>query len=101
MNTSFDFHFGFSKISIYKTSNLAMTYGKGSSSYSSNHQDEVDNNLDIPNGSFMDQLLFRSARLLHASANLHLLNCPCPLSIEVTWFLMMNINTSSAMHALW
>jgi hypothetical protein len=82
MNTSFDFHFGFSKISIYKISNLDITYGKCSSSYSSNHQDEVDNDLDIPNGSFMDQLLFRSAHLLHASANLQLLGCPCPLALK-------------------
>jgi hypothetical protein len=97
MNTSFDFHFGFSNISIYKTSNLDMTYGKCSSSYSSNHQDEVDNNLDIPDGSFMDQLLFILAHLLHALANLHLPGYPCPLGIEVTWLLTLNINTSSAM----
>jgi hypothetical protein len=95
MNTSFDFHFGFSNISIYKTSNLDMTYAK--CSYSSNHQDEVDNNLDIPDGSFMDQLLFILAHLLHALANLHLPGYPCPLGIEVTWLLTLNINTSSAM----
>jgi hypothetical protein len=78
-----------------------MAYGKCSFSYPSNQQDEVDNDLDIQNGSFMDQLLFRSAHLLHAPAYLHLLGCPCPLSIEGTWFLTMNIDTSSAMHALW
>jgi hypothetical protein len=49
----------------------------------------------------MDQLLFRSAHLLYPSTNLHLLGCPCPMSIKVTWFLTVNINTSSAMHVLW
>jgi hypothetical protein len=87
-----------------KTSNLDITYDKYSSSYSSNHQNEIDNDFDIQNVSFMDQLLFKSAHPLHASANLHLLGCPCPPpppNIEIMWFLMMNINTSSAMHALW
>jgi hypothetical protein len=78
-----------------------MAYDKCSSSYPSNHQDEVNNDLDIQNRSFMDQLLFQSSHLLHASANLHLLDCPCPLSIEVMWFLTMNINTSSTMSAIW
>jgi hypothetical protein len=64
--------------SMSKTSNLDITYDKYSSSYSSNHQNEIDNDFDIQNVSFMDQLLFKSAHPLHASANLHLLGCPCP-----------------------
>jgi hypothetical protein len=83
------------------TSNFDITYDRYSSSYSSNHQYEADNNLDIPNGPFMEQLLFISAHLFHALANLHLLGCPCPLSIKAMWFLVMNINTSMAIHALW
>jgi hypothetical protein len=86
--------------SMSKNSNLDITYDKYSSSYSSNHQDEIDNDFDIQNVSFMDHLLFRSAHLLYAPTNLHLLSCPCPPSVEVTWLLTMNINTSSAMRAL-
>jgi hypothetical protein len=80
--------------SMSKTRNLDITYDKYSSSYSSNHQDEINNDFDIQTMSFMDQLLFRWAHLLYASANLHLLGCPCPPNIEVTWLLTMNINTS-------
>jgi hypothetical protein len=40
--------------SMSKTSNLDITYDKYSSSYSSNHQDEIDNDFDIQNVSFMD-----------------------------------------------
>jgi hypothetical protein len=86
--------------SMPKTSNLDITYDKYSSFYSSNHQYEIDKDFDIQNVSFMDQLLFRSAHPLYALANLHLLGCPCPLSIEVMLFLTMNINNSSAIHAL-
>jgi hypothetical protein len=86
--------------SISKTSNLDITYDKYSSSYSSNHQDEIDNDFDIQNVSFMDELLFRSAHLLYASVNLHLFGCSCPPSIEIMWLLAMNINTSSAMRAV-
>jgi hypothetical protein len=82
--------------SMSKTSNFDITYDK----YSSNYQDEIDN-FDIHNVAFMDWLLFRSAHLLYASTNLHLLGCLCPPSIEVTWFVTMNINTSSAMRVLW
>jgi hypothetical protein len=63
-------------------------------------KDEIGNDFDIQNVSFMDQLLFRSAHLLYALTSLHLLGCSCPPSIEVTWLLMVNINTSSAMRAL-
>jgi hypothetical protein len=61
-----------------KTKNLNITYDNYSSSYSSNHQDEIDNDFDIQNVSFMDQLLFRLAHHLYASTNLHLFGCPCP-----------------------
>jgi hypothetical protein len=68
----------FSANRMSKTSNLDITYEKYSSSCSSNHQDEIDNDFDIQNVSFMDQLLFRLAHLLYASTNLHLFGCPCP-----------------------
>jgi hypothetical protein len=45
--------------SMSKTRSLDITYDKYSSSYSSNHQDEIDNDFDIQNVSFMDKLLFR------------------------------------------
>jgi hypothetical protein len=45
MNISFDFRFGFSTISISKTSNLDIAYDKYS--YPPNHQGEDYNGLDI------------------------------------------------------
>jgi hypothetical protein len=45
--------------SMSKTRNLDITYDKYSSYYSSNHQDEINNDFDIQTMSFMDQLLFR------------------------------------------
>jgi hypothetical protein len=56
-------------VSIFKTSNLDIVYDMYS--YSPNHQGEFDNDVDIQNRTFMDQLLCKPTYLLHSWINLH------------------------------